>query len=187
LVPLDKLAMAKRKSTDQVQLNVRMRESLRAKLEQSAKKNYESLNREVVDRLERSFDRQDLLVEALSMTYGKRLAGILMIVGRAMEEAGRQAGFATDLRRSSDSWMEVPFAYREAATAAALVLNAFRPPGEVTVPSPVYTGIINAVREDIGLHEADRLVEAVKKKAPPDLRSWASTVRELLDTEGDDG
>jgi hypothetical protein len=181
--------MAKRKSTDQVQLNVRMRESLRAKLEQSAKKNYESLNREVVDRLERSFDRQDLLVEALSMTYGKRLAGILMIFGRAMEEAGRQAAFATDLRRSSDSWMEVPFAYREAARAAALVLNDFRPAGEVTVtgPRPANMEIINAVGEDIGLHVADRLVEAVKKKAPPDLRSWASTVRELLDTEGDDG
>jgi predicted HicB family RNase H-like nuclease len=52
--------MAKRKITDQVQINVRMREALRAKLEQSAKKNYESLNREIVDRLERSFDRQDL-------------------------------------------------------------------------------------------------------------------------------
>lgn len=179
--------MAKRKSTDQVQLNVRMREGLRAKLEQSAKKNYESLNREVVDRLERSFDRQDLLVEALSMTYGKRLAGILMIVGRAMEETGRQAAFATDLRRSSDGWMEVPFAYREAVTTAALVLNAFRPPGEVTGPSPVYREIFKMGGEDIGLLVADRLVDAVKKKAPPDLRSWASTVRELLDTEGDDG
>jgi hypothetical protein len=179
--------MAKRKSTDQVQLNVRMREGLRAKLEQSAKKNYESLNREVVDRLERSFDRQDLLVEALSMTYGKRLAGILMIVGRAMEETGRQAAFAANLRPSSDSWMEVPFAYREAVRAAALVLNDFRPAGEVTGPRPEYLEIFKAVGEDIGLHVADRLVEAVKKKAPPDLRSWASTVRELLDTEGDDG
>ena len=179
--------MTKRKSTDQVQLNVRMREGLRAKLEQSAKKNYESLNREVVDRLERSFDRQDLLVEALSMTYGKRLAGILMIVGRAMEEAGRQAAFATDLRRSSDSWMEVPFAYREAFRAAALVLNALRPPGEVTGLTPGNLEIFTGLGDDIGLFVADRLFEAVKTKAPPGLRSWASTVRELLDTEGENG
>src|SRR5262245_24650139 len=126
--------MAKRKSTDQVQLNVRMREGLRAKLEQSARKNDESLNREIVDRLERSFDRQDLLVEALTLTYGKHIAGLIMAAGRAMEDAGRLAAFATDPRASAGRWVDMPFAYREATLAAAMVLGAFRPPGEPTTP-----------------------------------------------------
>ena len=57
----------KRKQTAVVQLKVRMREPLRAKLESAAAKKGTSINSEVVDRLERSFERQDLLAEFLTL------------------------------------------------------------------------------------------------------------------------
>jgi hypothetical protein len=174
--------MAKRKNTDQVQINVRMREGLRAKLEQSAKKNYESLNREIVDRLERSFDRQDLLVDALTLTYGEHVAGLLMAVGRAMEEAGKMGVFASNpWTPSRDNWADVPLAYREATIAATLVLRALRPPGEPTPPHPKAVKLFPRLVENMGADVSARLVDAIKGKAPPDLRSWASTVRGLLD------
>lgn len=179
--------MAKRKTTDFVQLNVRMREGLRAKLEQSAKRNLESLNREVVDRLERSFDRQDLLIEALSLTYGRRLAGLLMVIGRALQDAGRQGAFAADMRSNRENWMDVPFAYQQAVVAALSVMDKLKPSGELTGPSKSYVDIFKGANaEHIGVITAMSLTEAVKGKASPDLRRWAAPIRELLEPEEDD-
>lgn len=172
--------MAKRKTTDQVQINVRMRESLRAKLEQSAKRADESLNREIVERLERSFDRQELLIDAMTLTYGDFLAGLLMVIGRAMAEAGKTGVFASDPRTKAD-WWDVPFAYNEAAIAALFVLKAFRPPGEVGQVSEWVKEKMPELAEAIGGHSAHRFVDAIKQKAPPELRSWASTMRSLLE------
>lgn len=55
--------MAKRKVTDTAQMNLRLKESLRKKVEIEAKKNGVSLNQELVRRLERTFVDQG--VEAL--------------------------------------------------------------------------------------------------------------------------
>ena len=49
-----------RKVTDTVQLNLRFSEALRRRLERAAKNNDCSLNAEIVDRLEKSFDLPDL-------------------------------------------------------------------------------------------------------------------------------
>ena len=51
--------MAKRKKTARVQINVRMREKLRARIERAAKARDVSMNVETVDRLERSFDIEE--------------------------------------------------------------------------------------------------------------------------------
>jgi hypothetical protein len=174
--------MAKRKTTDQVQINVRMREVLRAKLEQSAKKNYESLNREIVDRLERSFDRQDLLIEALTLAYGGQVAGRLMMIGRAMQEAGRMAAAAANPRTSPDQWVRNAFAYRQAMEAVMMVLFDLRPEGDPAAPKTTWLPEDYKV-ELIGTYTAKMLTEAVKGKASPELRKFAVTVRALLNEE----
>jgi hypothetical protein len=174
---LDNFTMAKRKNTDQVQINVRMREALRSKLEQSAKTNDGSLNREIVDRLERSFDRQELLVEALTLAYGEKLAGLLMMVGRAMNEAGRLSGYALDLRASTDAWVDYPFPYQQASNAAVAVLSAFRPEGDPTPPQlPSHFPKVDP--EKIGTKFASHIVDDVKRL--PDFKAWSSTVRRLV-------
>ena len=50
--------MAKRKPTDIVNLKVRLTEQLRARLEQDAKKNNRSLNKEIVHRLGLTYGEQ---------------------------------------------------------------------------------------------------------------------------------
>ena len=174
--------MAKRKTTDYIQINVRMREALRAKLETSAKRNDESLNREIVDRLERSFDRQELLIDAMTLTYGEHLSGLLMVMARAMADAGKMGVFVSD-PRSKANWWDVPFAYNEAAIAALIVLKSFRPPGEIGEVHPLAKQLSPKATEAVGGFAAHHLIEAVKGKAPPDLRKWASTVRSLLEPE----
>jgi hypothetical protein len=49
-----------RKPTDTIQVNLRIKEALRRRLEAAAKKRDVSLNFEMVDRLKESFDRADL-------------------------------------------------------------------------------------------------------------------------------
>ena len=177
--------MAKRKTRDQIQINVRMREGLRAKLEQSAKKNYESLNREIVDRLEHSFDRQDLLVEALTLAYGGQVAGRLMMIGQAMQQAGRMAAMAVDPRNSFDQWVRDPFAYRQAMEAAKIVLFELRPEGDPVTPKT--TSLADASKvELIGTFVGKDLTEAIKGKGSPWLRKFAATVRELMETGEED-
>jgi hypothetical protein len=55
--------MAARKATELVPTMLRIRESLRKKLERSAKSNDVSINQEISDRLEVSFNRDDILTE----------------------------------------------------------------------------------------------------------------------------
>jgi hypothetical protein len=55
--------MAARKATELVPTMLRIRESLRKKLERSAKSNDVSINQEISDRLELSFSRDDILTE----------------------------------------------------------------------------------------------------------------------------
>jgi hypothetical protein len=62
--------MAKRKKTDTVQFNVRLREELRKRLEVSARAEKRSLNSEIVARLAQSFDQsggQDQLTRLTEM------------------------------------------------------------------------------------------------------------------------
>ena len=74
--------MAKKADEDQTaQLKVRLPESLRKKIELAAKKRFDgkgqSLNAEMLDRLERSFGR-GLLDEILTLAYGPTSAVMLM-------------------------------------------------------------------------------------------------------------
>jgi hypothetical protein len=82
--------MAKRKPSDTAQMNLRLPESLRKKIEVEAKKNGWSLNRELVRRLEQSFTHQgfeDLIQSTIQSTAEKV----------AMEVDMRFSGLKTDL------------------------------------------------------------------------------------------
>jgi len=70
-----------RKPSDTVKLNLRFSEELRRRLERAAEKNQQSMNLEIVARLETSFRNQDILevvkeavraeIERQMMTIGK--------------------------------------------------------------------------------------------------------------------
>jgi DNA-binding winged helix-turn-helix (wHTH) protein len=67
-----------------VGVTLRLREDLRRSLEEAAKAKRISLNQEIIDRLEYVRDRQSLLAEVLRLTFGDRLAGLLLAIGLAM-------------------------------------------------------------------------------------------------------
>lgn len=175
------LSGMKRRPTDRVQIGLRLRESLRARLESAAKRSDISINEEIVDRLDRSFDRQDLLVDSMVLAYGKELAGLLMLMGRAMSNAGSAARLATSESRGDAPWTNIFFAYQQAAMAALHCLDAMAPEKDATPPS---SKIIELMQLDqCGVRSAAMLTNAIKGKAPPDLRKWAATVRALLEPD----
>jgi len=71
--------MAKRKPTDMAQMNLRLPESLRKKIEVEARKNGWSLNRELVRRLEQSFvqDYTATIINNASLTTGSEISKII--------------------------------------------------------------------------------------------------------------
>ena len=73
-----------------VDIKIRMREPLRAEIEQSASSRGVSMNTEMVDRLAASFNRQRT-GEALDFSHGGRLAGSVQIIAKVIEFAAHEA------------------------------------------------------------------------------------------------
>jgi uncharacterized membrane protein YheB (UPF0754 family) len=84
-----------RKSTDMVQVNLRIRESLRLRIEAAAKANNNSLNDELGERLELSFKNEDQAPQI------KTLTDMLDAMVRKQKREGRvMAGFfENEMRR----------------------------------------------------------------------------------------
>lgn len=130
-----------REQSDIIQLKVRMKESMRAQLEKIAQTRAISMNAEIVDRLERSFRDQALLLDAMELTYGTGLAGILLLLGEVMKTTGSHAGFhSVRTLEGSQNWWNDPYAFDQVVKGANRVLEAFRPSGDADlVPFAVET------------------------------------------------
>src|SRR5215470_2389190 len=120
---MTQMAKKPRQRTALVQLKIRMREPLRARLEHEASIRGDSINAEVVDRVEHTFQRQDLLGETLSLAFGERLAGLLIMLGIAMIDQGRR------ITERRGDWTSNSVAYDAAAFAAMRLLDYGRPTG----------------------------------------------------------
>jgi hypothetical protein len=124
--------MAKRKESATVDIKIRMKEPLRAEIEKAATRRGVSMNAEMVDRLERSFSDEAWASHVFEARYGKQLAGVLEMVGRAMHETGTHVGFAaTGTLEGATNWLDEPYAFDQAVKAAGEILEALRPPGDV--------------------------------------------------------
>lgn len=73
---------------DRVHLGIRVTPQMKRRLEELAAASGRSQSQEAEFRLARSFDREELLPEVLTLAYGPKLAGFLMMVGLAMTRAG---------------------------------------------------------------------------------------------------
>jgi hypothetical protein len=72
---------------ERFQIGIRVTSELKRRLDEAAERSGRSQSQEVELRLERSFDREDLLGEVLSLAYGKEAAALLMALGLIMGES----------------------------------------------------------------------------------------------------
>jgi Arc-like DNA binding domain len=120
--------MPKRDEDASAQVKVRLKEPLRAALEEAARKRGISMNAEVISRLERSFEQDQRLQDVFGSAELFRLAQTLALV---MEDTRRLAGFGGDC---DTRWLRHPFAYDQAVKAVNVILEALRPSGEIVQP-----------------------------------------------------
>ena len=128
--------MPRRKQSETVQVGLRMKEPLRADLEEAARRRGVSLNAELVARLEKSLEDDQRIEEVFGSAelFGlmKAVASIMeMIGGNARMLAGPRFGPAP---ARPHSWIDHPYAYDQAFQAACRVLEAVRPSGPIELP-----------------------------------------------------
>jgi hypothetical protein len=124
------------KEGERVALSLRMTPDLKRRLDEAAEAGGRSQSQEAEVRLERSFDRTDLLSEVMSLEFGDRLAGLLIMLGHAMKSAAHFTGLML-LERNKlrqvprspwlDDWADDPTEYESAVVAANLLLEGARP------------------------------------------------------------
>ena len=174
----------KPKFTQRVSLGLRVTAEVKERLDAAAERKGTSQSTEAAVRLEQSFDRESLLTEVLVLAYGRELAGILMMLGIAMEDVSNLFMDTTKRRHHSIPWTEHPVAYELAIRAAVTVLFALRPVGNVT-----HTNLMRQRYEGQSADILTELIHAVRRgdsKNPsfttPPAPPWcdARTIRSLL-------
>ena len=139
---------------ERVHLGFRVTPDLKQHVERAADRSGRSISQEAEMRLERSFEREGLLSEALELAYGRRLAAILLMLGKAMKDTGEIVAFAsTRTIEGKENWLDTPSAFDQAAKSAAHVLEALRPSGDATPPAFPHSeqlgvGFANAALEE---------------------------------------
>jgi hypothetical protein len=75
---------------ERVPLGLRVTPELKRRLDAAAEQSGRSQSQEAEFRLERTFDRENLLPQVLSLAYRSQLAGVLMLLGAGMEEEAQR-------------------------------------------------------------------------------------------------
>lgn len=128
--------MPKAKKSVRAQVGLRLRESLRSRIEKAARNRDVSMNTEIMERLHQSFDFEGRL-------GGPQVTLVVETIAAAMRSSGRMAGFmATRQVSKEDEWLTIPYAYDQAVKAAITVLEAHRPEGEIKVPRPAVHEVV---------------------------------------------
>lgn len=102
---------------------------LKQRLANAAENAGRSLSSEAQFRLERSFEREDLLNDTLDLAFGKPIAGVLMLLGTAMKQAALRQSYKTGAGNAlpGDEILETE-PRTQAFLAARLIIENFAPP-----------------------------------------------------------
>ncbi len=141
--------MAKRGKSPRAQVPLRIPEALRARIERAAKETGTSMNAEIRERLERSFDIEDRL-------GGPQLLELIEAVASAMKSTGQHAGFLeTGKPANRGEWLSLPYAFDQATKAAITILEHHRPLDKIVVPKPNVVEVVGGdpkeTKEWVGL------------------------------------
>jgi hypothetical protein len=151
------------KPGERVALSLRMTPELKSKLDAAAEQGGRSQSQEAEFRLERTFQYNELLEDALKLAYDKEIAGILLLLGEVMNAAVRRSyihrATKVDGRIDWDSvdanyyWADDPNSYDEVLKGAITVLlilgNDARPAGPPNVDEEKLSAIVRLAWETV--------------------------------------
>ncbi|MCZ6861987.1 MAG: Arc family DNA-binding protein [Alphaproteobacteria bacterium] len=121
--------MAKRGKSPRAQVPLRIPEAQRARIEKAAKSRGVSMNTEIIERLERSFEIEDRL-------GGPKVTELVETIGIVMRSTGEHTATFLDGSKTYDQgeWLAVPYAFDQARRAANTILEYHKPKGPIVVP-----------------------------------------------------
>jgi Arc-like DNA binding domain len=120
-------------ATDKIQIGLRVPEDLREKIQEAANARGVAVNKEISDRLEKSFS-EEMTISAVD--GASELYSILRVVAAAMDLAGPMAAIMSTMStEAAKTWISNSIAYEQALRAAITVLEKLRPQ-TVTAPHP---------------------------------------------------
>jgi hypothetical protein len=139
-------------ATDKIQIGLRVPEDLRTKLLAAAAERGVAVNKEITDRLEKSFSEE----MTISATDGNgELYAVLRVVAAAMDLAGPMAAIMSEMNpEAGKTWISNSIAYEQALKAAVAVLEALRPQTK-TSPHASMSGAV----ETLGIEIATGILE----------------------------
>jgi hypothetical protein len=150
--------MAPRHQAMTVQFKVRMKEPLRADLEEAARLRGVSMNAEIVARLEQSFEQKQRLEDVFG---GMVVYRLMRVIAAIMDSAGSMALLYKPAADSGDArearWTADPYAYDQALQAGVHALEALRPPDDPEAPQ----GLGRFGAEDVGKRIAQKMLDAL--------------------------
>jgi hypothetical protein len=112
-------------ATDKIQIGLRVPEDLREKIQVAATSRGVAVNKEITDRLEKSFNEGMTISPA---DGAGELYSILRVVAAAMDLAGPMAAIMSTLNpEAGKTWISNSIAYEQALRAAVTVLENLRP------------------------------------------------------------
>lgn len=181
------------KPGDRVPLSLRVTPSLKAAIDVACEDSGRSQSQEVEFRLEQSFERQELLYEAFEMTYGRQLAGLLMLGAGAMQyamsihniaAADPEGNRSNAPRPQADGQLAKSYVFDDAVAALVQTIGYFRPASSEKLPTTASERIAALGFEDIGKTAAFETVTGALRPNPlaraPHPRSWEGKVREMV-------
>jgi len=139
-------------------------------------------------RLEMSFQTERLLDQLIELRYGRQFGGVLLMLARAMDRAGRGAVFsATRSYDAIEHWLTNPYAFDQAEQAAQIIFDGVRPNGDPSFPgragfsSEDYLGVDAAVSVLMATKDPDDLHRGVDEAARNyELQDFGRKVNQLL-------
>lgn len=165
---------------EKASLGLKVTAEIKNRLEAAARISGRTQSQEAEWRLERSFDRQDLLSEFLEASYGPQVAGLLLLLGGALRDVASVASALTLIARGvsqdsvkgfsgaawADRWLDHPHAYDEACKAVLTVLEALRPPGSTEPDKETAKALKTLSWRNIGTRVATDFLEELKPPKP---------------------
>jgi hypothetical protein len=122
-------------------LGLKVTASLKARLEEAAAASGRTQSQEAEYRLERSFDRFDLLREVLVLSYGRHLGGLVQTIGDTVfRVAATMNGVlhvyprAKHAKVSFDRCLSDPWIFDEVSSSVTHLLKHLAPAGDVQPP-----------------------------------------------------
>ena len=164
-------------------LTLRVRDETKAALERNAAANGRSLSEEAETLLDEALRSPQLLDQAFDLALGHAPAGLVMLLVRAMQIVGSEAGIvATTGHFVADGWLAAPYAFGQVAAALEAIIEAPRPEGAASPPkAPLGAGRDwNRRVATLGRATAQRLLADVVGTDGDAMSQWHAGTRERL-------